>query len=438
VFIGSGAGEPQSLVRALAARENLDDAEIVHIMTLGVAPYAEPAFDHRFRHNAFFIGPNTREAVNEGRADYTPVFLSEIPRLFRDGRVVVDVALIQVSAPDEHGYCSYGVSTDIVKAAAESAKVVIAEVNATAPRALGDCFIHVRDIDALVPCDDPILEAPQGGESELALAIGKHIADLVEDGATLQLGIGQIPDAVLHYLRDRRDLGIHSEMFSDGVLPLIESGVITNARKTLHRGKMVASFVLGSRALYDFIDNNPMVEFQPTEYVNDPFVIAQNERMTSINSALEIDLTGQVCADSLGPLFYSGIGGQVDFIRGASRARGGKAIIALPSTADDGTVSRIVPTLKPGAGVVTSRGDVHYVVTEYGVAYLHGKSIRERAAALIQIAHPRFRPWLWSEAKARHLVYADQVEPAFTVPVYPERLETRWRTAGTSSSDRSA
>jgi acyl-CoA hydrolase/GNAT superfamily N-acetyltransferase len=423
VFIGSGAGEPQSLVRALAARENLDDAEIVHIMTLGVAPYAEPAFDHRFRHNAFFIGANTREAVNSGRADYTPVFLSEIPRLFRDGRIVIDVALIQVSPPDEHGYCSFGVSTDIVKSAAESAKVVIAEVNSQAPRALGDCFIHVRNIDALVACDDPILEAPQAAHSDLAAAIGRHVASLVQDGATLQLGIGQIPDAVLGHLADRHDLGIHTEMFSDGVLPLIDAGVLTNARKTLHRGKMVASFVMGSRALYDFVDNNPMVEFHPTEYVNDPFVIAQNERMVSINAALEVDLTGQVCADSLGPLFYSGVGGQVDFVRGASRSPGGKAVIALPSTADDGAVSRIVPTLKPGAGVVTSRGDVHYVVTEYGVAYLHGKTIRERATALIQIAHPRFQPWLLAEAKERHLVYADQVEPPFVTPVYPEWVE---------------
>jgi acyl-CoA hydrolase/RimJ/RimL family protein N-acetyltransferase len=425
VFVGSGAGEPQSLVRALAARENLDDTEIVHIMTLGVAPYAEAHFDQRFRHNAFFIGTNTREAVAEGRADYTPIFLSEVPRLFRTGRIVIDVALIQVSEPDEHGYCSYGVSTDIVKSATESAKIVIAEVNSQAPRTLGDCFIHVRDIDALVACDDPILEAPQGGESQLASAIGRHIADLVEDGATLQLGIGQIPDAVLAKLGDRRDLGVHTEMFSDGLIPLIEAGVVTNARKTLHRGKIIASFVLGSRKLYDFIDNNPMVEFHPTEHTNDPFVIAQNYKMTSINSALEVDLTGQVCADSLGQLFYSGIGGQVDFVRGASRAEGGKAIIALPSTADDGSVSRIVPILKPGSGVVTSRGDVHYVVTEYGVAYLHGKTIRERALALIEIAHPKFRPWLLAEAKTRHLVYHDQVEPTFSMALYPERLE-RW------------
>jgi acyl-CoA hydrolase/GNAT superfamily N-acetyltransferase len=425
VFIGSGAGEPQSLVQALAARENLDDTEIVHIMTLGLAPYAEPRFDGRFRHNAFFIGANTRAAVAEGRADYTSIFLSEVPALFRTGRTIIDVALIQVSEPDDHGYCSYGVSTDIVKSAAESAKVVIAEVNSQAPRALGDCFIHVRDLDALVASDEPILEAPQGEESELALQIGRHIADLVEDGATLQLGIGQIPDAVLRHLGDHHDLGIHTEMFSDGVLPLVDAGVITNARKTLHRGKMVASFVLGSKALYDFVDDNPIVEFHPTEYTNDPFVIAQNEQMTSINSAIEVDLTGQVCADSLGELFYSGIGGQVDFIRGAARSKGGKPIIALPSTAEDGTISRIVPILKPGAGVVTSRGDVHYLVTEYGVAYLHGKTMRERALALISVAHPRFRPWLLAEAKARHLVYADQLEPEFSMPVYPDRLE-RW------------
>ncbi len=425
VFVGSGAGEPQCLVGALAARENLDDTEIVHIMTLGIAPYAEPKFDQRFRHNAFFIGANVREAVRQGRADYTPIFLSEIPRLFRTGRVVIDVALIQVSPPDEHGYCSYGVSTDIVKSAAESAKVVVAEVNSNTPRSLGDCFINVRDIDALVPCDNPILEAPQGEPDDLSRRIARHIADLIEDGSTLQLGIGTIPDAVLHFLEDRRDLGVHTEMFSDGVISLVEKGVITNKRKTFHRGKMIASFVLGSRKLYDFIDDNPMIAFYPTEYTNDPFNIARNDKMISINSAIEVDLTGQVCADSLGELFYSGIGGQVDFVRGAARSKGGKAIIALPSTARDETISRIVPTLKPGAGVVTSRGDVQYVVTEYGMAYLHGRSIRERALSLIQIAHPKFRPWLLSEAKQRGLVYRDQIElPVFT-PTYPDELE-RW------------
>ncbi|MHC5110899.1 MAG: GNAT family N-acetyltransferase [Planctomycetota bacterium] len=423
VFIGSGAAEPQTLVDALSSRTDISDTEIVHILTLGVAAYAEPKFGGRFRHNAYFIGPNVRDAVAEGRADYTPIFLSEIPSLFRTGRVVIDIALIAVSPPDEHGFCSYGVSTDIVKAGAESAKMVIAEVDSQMPRALGDCFIHVRDIDVVVPSDRPLPEAPQGEPDELSRLIARHVADLVEDGATLQLGIGTIPDAVLHYLEEFQDLGVHTEMFSDGIIPLVEKGVITNARKTLHRGKIVASFVMGSRRLYDFVDNNPLVEFHPTEYTNDPFVIAQNHNMISINAAIEVDLTGQVCADSLGTMFYSGIGGQVDFVRGAARSPGGKPVIALPSTAANETISRIVPHLKPGAGVVTSRGDVHYVVTEYGTAYLHGRSIRERAMALIQIAHPKFRPWLLAEAKSRNLVYADQIEMPIRVPLYPAELE---------------
>lgn len=425
VFVGSGAAEPQSLVEALSARMDISDTEIVHILTLGVATYAEPKFGERFRHNAYFIGPNVRVAIAEGRADYTPIFLSEIPALFRTGRVVIDVALIAVSPPDEHGYCSYGVSTDIVKSAAESARLVVGEVNSTMPRALGDCFIHVSEIDVLVASDRPILESSTVEPDDLSRRIARHIADLVEDGATLQLGIGTIPDAVLHFLGDFKDLGIHTEMFSDGIIPLIEKGVLTNRRKTLHRGKIVASFIIGSRRLYDFVNNNPLVEFHPTEYTNDPFIIAQNEKMISINAAIEVDLTGQICADSLGTMFYSGIGGQVDFTRGAARSRGGKPIIALPSTAENETISRIVPTLKQGAGVVTSRGDVHYVATEYGTAYLHGKTIRERANALIQIAHPKFRPWLLSEAKARRLVYADQVELPIRVPAYPEELE-RW------------
>jgi len=337
--------------------------------------------------------------------------------------VVIDVALIQVIPPDEHGYCSYGVSTDIVKSAAESARVVVAEVNRQTPRALGDCFIHVRDIDMLVPSDVPMLEARQGEPEELAKRIARHIANLVEDGATLQLGIGTIPDAVLHYLTDFKNLGIHTEMFSDGIIPLVENGVITNSEKTLHRGKIVASFVMGSRKLYDFVNNNPLVEFHPTEYTNDPFIVAQNDKMISINAAIEVDLTGQVCADSLGTLFYSGIGGQVDFTRGAARSKGGKPIIALPATAANENFSRIVPHLKQGAGVVTSRGDVHYVVTEYGAAYLHGKNIRERAMALIQIAHPKFRPWLLAEAKARKMVYADQIELPVKTAIYPDELE---------------
>lgn len=425
VFIGSGAGEPQTLVEALSAKEGLSDTEIIHLLTLGVATYAEPRLGNRFRHNAYFIGANVRQAVKEGRADYTPVFLSEIPQLFRSGRVVIDVAMIEVSPPDAHGYCSFGVSTDIVKAAAESAHVVVAEVNEQMPRALGDCFIHARDIHFMVPSDRPILEAVQGEPEELAKKIARHIANLVVDGATLQLGIGTIPDAVLHFLGGFKNLGIHTEMFSDGIVPLVEQGVIDNSQKTLHRGKIIASFVMGSRKLYDFIDNNPLVEFHPTEYVNDPFIIAQNDNMISINSAIEVDLTGQVCSDSLGTMFYSGIGGQVDFVRGAARSKGGRPIIALPSTVDDGTVSRIVPTLKPGAGVVTSRGDVHYVVTEYGSAYLHGKTVRERAMSLINVAHPKFRPWLMAEAKARMLVYADQIEMPIRPSVYPDDME-RW------------
>ncbi len=425
VFVGSGAAQPQTLVEALTARPDLDDTELVHIMTLGLAPYAQERFGGQFRHNAYFIGPNVREAVSEGRADYTPIFLSEIPRLFRERRTVIDVALISVSPPDAHGYCTYGVATDIVKSAAESARFVIAEVNEQMPRILGDCFIHVDDIDLLVASDRPLIEGPQGKPGEVAQRIGKHIANLIEDGSTLQLGIGQIPDAVLGYLGHMKNLGIHTEMFSDGVIDLVEKGVINNRSKTFHPGKIIASFVIGTRRLYDFVDDNPLIEFHPTEYTNDPFNVAKNDKMVSINAAIEVDFTGQVCADSLGELFYSGIGGQVDFVRGAARSRGGKPVIALPSTAKDGTISRIVPHLKQGAGVVTSRGDVHYVVTEYGVAYLHGKSMRERAMALIEIAHPKFRPWLLAEAKARHIVYQDQVELPMRVTEYPSEWE-RW------------
>ncbi len=410
VFIGSGAAEPQLLVRALAERSGeLNDTQIVHILTLGIAPYTSPKLSDGFRHNALFIGNNVREAIADGRADYTPVFLSEIPRLFRHGKIPIDVALIQVSPPDEHGYCSYGVSVDIVKSAAESARLVIAEVNGNMPRTLGDSFIHVNQIHILVTSSETILEAKHDEMDSVALQIGHHIAELIEDGSTLQMGIGTIPDAVLACLGDKKDLGIHTEMFSDGVIELVEKGVINGSRKTIHPGKIVASFVLGTRRLYDFIDNNPMCEFHPTEYINDPFRIAQHDRMVAINSALQIDLTGQVCADSIGTYFYSGIGGQVDFIRGASRSNAGKPIIALPATADDGEVSRIVSTLTTGAGVVTSRGDVHFVVTEFGIADLHGKTIRERAMALIHIAHPKFRDQLMDAARARHMVYYDQV-----------------------------
>jgi acyl-CoA hydrolase/RimJ/RimL family protein N-acetyltransferase len=423
VFVGSGAAEPQQLVQALIkSAGRLADTRIMHIMTLGVAPYTEEKFTDQFRHNAFFIGANTRQAVNEGRADYTPVFLSEIPALFKSGQIPIDVALIQVSPPDRYGFCSYGVSTDVVKAAAESAKTVIAEVNVRQPRALGDCFINIEDIDIAVPVDKPLLSSHTEEADDIAQRIGKNIADLIEDGSTLQMGIGTIPDSVLHFLQDKKDLGVHTEMFSDGFMALAQKGVINNARKTIHPGKTVASFCLGSEKLYDFVDNNPAIEFHPTEYTNDPFVICQNEKMIAINSAIEVDLTGQVCADSLGSMFYSGIGGQVDFVRGSARSKGGKPVIALPSTAKGDSVSRIVVKLKEGAGVVTSRGDVHYVVTEWGVAYLHGRNIRERAMALIGIAHPKFRKQLLEGAKELNYVYQDQILPE--KGVYPEELET--------------
>ncbi len=425
VFIGSGAAEPQRLVEALVARANsVFGTEIMHIMTLGIAPYTEPKWGDNFRHNALFIGPNVREAVQQGRADYTPIFLSEIPQLFETGRVPIDVALIQVSPPDRHGYCSYGVSIDVVKPAAEAASLVIAEVNEQMPRTLGDSFIHVEDIDFLVPVDYPILETTHPEPDEVARNIGRHIANIIEDGSTLQMGIGTIPDSVLYNLRDKKDLGIHTEMFSDGIMHLVELGVITNMKKTIHKGKVIASFCMGSKKLYEFVDNNPFVEFHPNSYTNDPFVIAQNDKMVSINSALQIDLTGQVCADSLGTYFYSGVGGQVDFVRGAARSKGGKAIIALPSTAQDGNVSRISATLSPGAGVVTSRGDVHYIVTEWGVAYLHGRTVQERALALISIADPKFRPDLIREAKRLKYIADDVPEISEVGMIYPERWES--------------
>ncbi|MGH7143731.1 MAG: GNAT family N-acetyltransferase [Planctomycetota bacterium] len=411
VFIGSGAAVPAGLVAALARRgPELSDVQIVHIMTLGPAPYAAPELRDSFRHNAFFMGKNVRDAIAAGRGDYTPIFLSELPRLFRRGTVPVDLALIQVSPPDEHGFCSLGVSVDVVKAAAESAHRVVAEVNPRMPRTLGDSFLHVDRLHGLVAVDTPILELPALPFDDISRRIGQNIADLIDDGSTLQMGIGGIPDAVLAALGGKKDLGIHTEMFSEGVIPLVEKGVINGARKNVNPGKIVASFVLGTRKLYDFIDNNPLCEFRPTEYTNDPFRIAQNDRMVAINSALQVDLTGQVCADSIGTYFYSGIGGQVDFVRGAARSKDGKAIIALPATAKNGQLSRIVPVLAPGAGVVTSRGDVHYVVTEYGVANLHGKTIRERAIALIHIAHPKFRDKLMEEARDRKIVYRDQVD----------------------------
>lgn len=394
LFLTGNCSVPQRLLSALVRRARVDEVEGVRIhqvLTIGDAEYVSPDLEGKLRVNTMFISANVRKAVNEGRADFTPIFLHEIPGLFRKGIVPLDVAFVHLSPPDEHGFCSYGIEVGLTKPAAESARIVIAEVNERMPRTLGDSFIHVSKLTHVVQVDYPLVEMPQGMAGDLEKSIGAHVAELIPDGATLQLGIGSIPDGVLYYLRDKRHLGIHTELFSDGVVDLVEMGVVTNERKTLHPGKIIAGFILGSQRLYNFVHDNAMVEFHPQDYVNDPFIIAQNESMVSINSAIEVDLTGQVCADSIGHVFYSGVGGQVDFIRGAAHSKGGKPIIALPSTAKNGALSRIVPALKSGAGVVTSRNDVHYVVTEFGVADLYGKSIRQRVEALIGIAHPDFR-----------------------------------------------
>ncbi|GAB4346447.1 MAG: hypothetical protein Kow0099_27660 [Candidatus Abyssubacteria bacterium] len=411
VFIGTGCATPQSLVRTLTARSNeLADTEIVHLLTFGEAPYAHKELAEHFRVNSFFIAENVRNIIQEGLGDYTPIFLSDIPRLFKSGQLPLDAALIQVTPPDRMGLCSLGISVDIVKSAAENAGLVIAQVNPQMPRTLGDSFLHVHDLDILVPVDEPLYEISQAQPTEVTRRIGEYIAALVEDGSTVEFGIGRIPQAVLEFLKGKKDLGIHTEMFSDALIELVESGAVTGKRKSVDRGKIVASFCMGSRKLYDYIDNNPFFAFHPTEYVNDLFVIGQQHKMVAINVALEIDLTGQVCSDSLGTKFFSGIGGQVDFNRGAARSPNGKAIIALPSTAHNEEISRIVAHLSPGAGVVTTRGDVHYVVTEYGIAYLHGKSVQDRALALISIAHPKFRAALLKEA-----IRAKYVRPELAV-----------------------
>lgn len=396
VYIQPGCAEPETLVEELIRRAPyVEDVEIVHMMTMGTAPYVAPEMAGHFRHNAMFIGGNVREAINEGRADYTPIYLSEIEELFESGAMPLDVALIEVSPPDAHGFCSFGVGVDTTLTAAKCARYVVAQVNDQMPRTYGDSFIQVSDIDVVVESSRPLCAMKKPEITDMHTAIARNVAGLIEDGAVLQTGIGGIPDAVLPFLMDRKDLGVHSELVSDGVMPLIEAGIINGARKNFKPRKVILGFALGTKRLFDFVDNNPIFEFHPTSYTNDPLFIARNENMIAINSALQVDLTGQVCSDSIGTHFYSGIGGQVDFLRGASRAKGGKPIIALPSTAKNGTISRITPMLDPGAGVVTSRGLIRYVVTEYGVAYLHGKSIRERAKALIEIAHPKFREELY-------------------------------------------
>ncbi|RMF65856.1 MAG: acetyl-CoA hydrolase/transferase family protein [Calditrichaeota bacterium] len=404
IFSSGNAATPYTILNALADRKDeLQGVEVFHLLLMGDDPLSRPEMAGHFRHKSLFVGPADRQAVNEGRADYFPIFLYEIPRLFRE-QVQLDVAIIQTSPPDDHGFVSLGVETAATKAAAETAKVVIAQVNEKMPRALGDCFLHVSKLNKIVEVSAELPTLEKKACSEVEKKIAQHIMPLIEDRATLQLGIGGIPDAVLSLLKGRKDLGIHTEMVSDGVMEAVEAGIVTNAFKTLHPGKVIATFVLGSRELYEYIHNNPLFELHPVNYTNDPFVVAQNDGIVAINSAVEVDLTGQVCSDSIGYIIYSGFGGQVDFIRGAARAKDGKPIIALPSTAKNGTISRIVPHLKEGAGVVTSRGDVHYVVTEFGVAYLHGKSLRERAEALIGIAHPDFREELEAFARERKVL----------------------------------
>jgi acyl-CoA hydrolase/GNAT superfamily N-acetyltransferase len=429
IFIASACAEPQHLVHALIryVKENpkaFFDAEVLHIRTLGVAPYADEKFKSNFRHNSFFIGDSTRGAVNRGLADYTPVFLSQVPGLFRRGLARVDVALLQTSIPDEHGYLSVGVSVDIVKAAAEAARTVVAQVNRYMPRVHGDTFIHIDDVDFLVPYDEPLLEYHPDADTEIAQRIGHYAARLIEDGDTIQVGYGTIPNAILANLSGKKHLGIHTELISDGIVELMKLGVVDNSRKTVNRGKTVATFCMGKRSTYEFLHDNPSIDFRAIDYTNNPLLIARQDNMVAINSALEIDLTGQATAESIGKTFYSGVGGQADFMRGAALARNGKTILTIQSTAACDVVSRIVPFLKEGAGATVLRGDIQYVVTEWGIAYLQGKNVRERAMDLIAIAHPKFRASLIEEARNAGLIYKDQAFIPGERGIYPEEIES--------------
>ncbi len=413
VFVSGNAATPFAFLQALADRlRDLERMELVHVLLLGKDPLDDPSIRDRVFHRSLFVGPSDREAVNEGRGGYAPTHLHEMPRLFREGVLPLDVAVIHTSPPDEHGFLSLGVEVLLSKAAVQAARTVVAIVNESMPRTHGDAFVHLSQVDLVVEHHTQLPELHRNPPTEVEFQIARFIADMIEDGDTLQLGIGGIPDAVLQLLEGRRDLGVHTEMISDGIMEGVEKGMITGMRKTLHPGKVVGTFILGSRRLYEFVHDNPLFELHPADYTNDPYRIAQNERMVAINSAIEVDLTGQVCADSIGTYIYSGFGGQVDFIRGAARSRGGRPIIALPSTAKGGRVSRIVPLLKPGAGVVTTRADVHYVVTEYGVAHLFGRTLQERARALIEIAHPDFREELTRAAWERRLL--PRVFPGFS------------------------
>ena len=432
LFVGTGCGEPQHLMSALAEYVEAKpkaffDAEVLQVWTLGVAPYAESRFLRNFRHNSFFVGDSTREAVNAGLADYTPIFLSQVPDLFRRRFIPIDVALVQVSPPDANGYMSLGVSVDITRAAVESASRVICQVNPRMPRVHGDTFIKVDDVQYLVAHDEPLLEYGTKVPDELSDSIGKYVGRIVEDGDTIQVGYGSIPNAILANLSEKQHLGVHTELLTDGVADLMRKGAIDNTRKTLDRGKTVATFCMGTAATYDYISDNPSIEFRPIDYTNNPLIIARNDNMVAINGALAVDLTGQETAESIGHVFYSGIGGQADFMRGAVLSPHGKTILVLPSTSADGRTSRIVPFLAEGTGVTMTRGDIHYVVTENGIAYLHGKNIRERAMELIAIAHHDFRPWLIEEAKKLNLIYADQAFVPGEEGEYPEELE-KYRT----------
>jgi acyl-CoA hydrolase len=405
VYYGGNAAIPQTLVRGLAQRrEELWNVQLNHVLLIGDDPLSAPGMEGHFRHNSLFVGPADRKAVNDGRADYVPIFLHQIPRLFRDGIVPLDVAMLQVSPPDEHGFMSLGVETLASVAASQAAKTVIVQVNERMPRVLGDCFLHVSRVHAIVEATEPLPELVGSPATEVEQAIARNVIGLIQPGSTVQMGIGGIPDSVYEAMEGPLELGIHTEMISDGAMRAIERGVVTGTRKSQHHGKVIITFALGTAALYQFLDNNPLIEAHPVSYVNDPEVVARNENMVAINSAIEVDLTGQVCSDSIGAYIYSGFGGQVDFIRGAARSKGGRPVIALPSTAKNGLMSRIVPYLKEGAGVVTSRADLHYIATEHGVANLFGKNLRERVEALIAIADPRFQDDLEQAAKERKLL----------------------------------
>jgi acyl-CoA hydrolase/GNAT superfamily N-acetyltransferase len=435
IFVASGCGEPQYLIKALVQYieshpKAFFDTEIIHVYSLGLAPYADEKFKSNFRHTSFFIGNSTRNPINEGSADYTPISLSNVPALLSSGTVRVDVALIQTSLPDDHGFLSLGVSVDLVKAATEKASLIIAQVNENMPRVHGDGFIHIKDLHFIIPQNEPLPEVKGAVSTDISHRIGGYVSRLIQDGDTIQVGYGSLPNAIVENLCGKKHLGVHSELLSDGLVKLIKTGVIDNSRKTINRGKTIASFSMGTKTTYDFIHDNPSIIFRTIDYTNNPLVIAQNENMVAINSALEIDLTGQATSESIGNVFYSGIGGHQDFMRGALLSRNGKTILTIKSTAMNDTVSRIVPNLKEFSGVTLNRGDVRYVVTEYGIAYLHGKNIRERAMALISIAHPKFQPWLIEEAKKRGLIFKDQAFIPGRKGEYPESLET-YRTTRT-------